>query len=287
MKKEIAIAVTFVFLCAESARFACAAAPDSAGGATKKFKALGTIEPAETVVISTPVTGIITELKADYGDKVEANQTLAKVDPTKYQAIVDSAEAALDSAKAGVDLAKAGVANADAQLQRDENLQKTTPGALAADQYDIDKAAVGVAKAHVGVAQASVKEAEAGLKSARIDLSNTTIRSPIKGVVIDRRVNRGQTVTGDVNSSSLFLVGDIDKLQVWVSVNEADIAKIHRQQSVHFKVEAYPGKVFDGTVKQIRLNATMQKDVVTYTVVIAIPKTTDLLPYMTADVEFE
>ena len=102
-----------------------------------------------------------------------------------------------------MDLAKANVVSANAQLQRDENLCKSTPGALAPDQYEIDKAAGDVAKAQVGVAQASIKQAETYLKSATIDLNSTIIRSPVKGVVIDRRVNRGQAVAGTPNSPSL------------------------------------------------------------------------------------
>jgi HlyD family secretion protein len=105
--------------------------------------------------------------------------------------------------------------------------------------------------------------------------------------VIDRRVNRGQTVNSALNSPSLFLIGDTEKLQVWASVKEADIAKTRRQQTAHFKVDAFPGKVFKGTVTQIRLNATMLKNEVTYTVVIGVPRTEGLLPYMTAEVEFE
>ena len=90
------------------------------------------------------------------------------------------------------------------------------------------------------------------------------------------------------NASSLFLIAKLDKLVVWTSVNEADIARVRQQQAIHFTVDAHPGKVFQGKVEQIRLNATMTQNVVTYTVVIAIsgePK--ELLPYMTANVEFE
>ncbi len=88
--------------------------------------------------------------------------------------------------------------------------------------------------------------------------------------------------------SCLFLIADLKKLQIWASVNEADIGQIHQQQPVRFTVDACPGKVFEGKVKQIRLNATMTQNVVTYTVVVAISSATEkLLPYMTAHLEFE
>ena len=83
------------------------------------------------------------------------------------------------------------------------------------------------------------------------------------------------------------MIGNIDKLFVWASVKEADIAKIHKQQAVRFKVDALPGKVFNGTVTQIRLNATMLKNEVAYTVMIAVPRIDELLPYMTAEIAFE
>lgn len=127
------------------------------------------------------------------------------------------------------------------------------------------------------------------MKQAEINLDWTRIRSPVKGVIIDRRVNVGQTVVASLNAPSLFLIAkDLKHLQVWVSVNEADIGKIRKEQAVRFTVDAFPGEVFAGKVAQIRLNATMTQNVVAYTVVV----TTDnpdgkLLPYLTANVQFE
>ena len=112
--------------------------------------ATGTIEPEEVVDIGAQVTGIITDLKADYGTKVEAGQKLAQIDPTKYKAALANADASVARAKANLELAKANVANADAQLRRDETLMSTMPAALVKSQYDIDKAADGVAKAQMG-----------------------------------------------------------------------------------------------------------------------------------------
>ena len=94
-----------------------------------------------------------------------------------------------------------------------------------------------------------------------------TIRSPVKGVIIDRRVNIGQTVVSSLNAPSLFLIAkDLTKMQVWVSVNEADIDKVHPGQDVSFTVDAFPGETFVGKVGRVRLNAQMTQNVVTYTV---------------------
>ena len=108
--------------------------------------------------------------------------------------------------------------------------------------------------------------------------------SPVKGVIIDRRVNVGQTVVSNLNASSLFLIAkDLKNLQVWASVNEADIGRIRKGMKARFKVDAYPDETFDGEVAQIRLNATMTQNVVTYTVVLTTEnKEMKLLPYMTA-----
>jgi HlyD family secretion protein len=120
-------------------------------------------------------------------------------------------------------------------------------------------------------------------------LSYCTIKSPVKGVIIDRRVNIGQTVVSSLNAPSLFLIAkDLKRMQVWVSVNEADVGNIHPGQPVSFTVDAYPGKTFRGEVGKIRLNATMTQNVVTYTVeVITDNSSGKLLPYLTANAQFE
>jgi HlyD family secretion protein len=145
------------------------------------------------------------------------------------------------------------------------------------------------AKASIAAAKAALAESKAALDAAKIALDNTTIKSPIKGVVLDRRVNVGQTVTGYPNAPSLFLIAaDFDKLQVWASVKEPDITRVHSGQAVRFTVDAFRGKVFEGKVSQIRLNAQMTRNVVTYTVVVTITSNKEkLLPYLTANLEFE
>jgi HlyD family secretion protein len=137
--------------------------------------------------------------------------------------------------------------------------------------------------------QKGVAQAEAALKRARTNLGYCTIKSPVKGVIIDRRVNIGQTVVSSLNAPSLFLIAkDLTRLQVWAPVNEADIGHIHPGQPVTFTVDAYPGQVFTGEVGKVRLNATMTQNVVTYTVEVTTDNTSGkLLPYLTANLQFE
>jgi HlyD family secretion protein len=124
---------------------------------------------------------------------------------------------------------------------------------------------------------------------AKRNLDYTTITSPVKGVIIDRRVNIGQTVVSSLSAPSLFLIAkDLTRMQVWVAVNEADIGSIRPGQPVSFTADAYPGQMFAGQVNKVRLNASMTQNVVTYTVEVTTDNSSGkLLPYLTANVKFE
>jgi HlyD family secretion protein len=142
-------------------------------------------------------------------------------------------------------------------------------------------------------AQANVLTAKANLKTAQTNLDYTTITSPVDGVVIDRRVNVGQTVVASLSAPSLFLLAkDLSKMEVWATVNEVDVGKIRAGQDVKFTVDAFPGRLYQGTVVPqgnlpFRLNATMNQNVVTYTVVVSVDNTDLLLrPYLTANLTF-
>ena len=167
-----------------------------------------------------------------------------------------------------------------------------TGGILQAD-YDQFKASFGTAKANVEVSKANIGVAQASLKIAQTNLNYTTISSPVNGVVIDRRVNVGQTVVASLSAPSLFLIAkDLSKLEVWATVNEVDVSKIVVGQDVTFTVDAFPGRIYKGQVVpqgklSRRLNATMNQNVVTYTVVVSVDNSDDTLrPYLTANLNF-
>src|SRR5207244_4435372 len=136
---------------------------------------------------------------------------------------------------------------------------------------------------------AEVDQAEGSVTRAERNLNYTTINSPVRGVVIDRRVNIGQTVVASLNAQSLFLIAtDMRRMQVWVAVNEADVGSIHPGEPVSFIVDAFPGETFRGQVNKVRLNAAMTQNVVTYTVEVMTDNASGrLLPYLTANVKFE
>jgi HlyD family secretion protein len=272
--------------------------------------ATGTVEPEEVVDVGAQVAGKIESFgqdpnesgkTIDYGSEVEVDTVLARIDDSLYQADVDQSTAQLEQAKANVLRSKADLVQMIAKLHQAENnwkrAQELGPSrALSATDYDSYEANYETAKATVAVGEATVVQAEkavlqseANLKRSQTNLGYCTIRSPVKGVIIDRRVNTGQTVVSSLNAPSLFLIAkDLTRIQVWVSVNEADIGSIRSAQAVTFTVDAYPGQVFHGGVGKVRLNASMTQNVVTYTVEINTDNFDGkLLPYLTANVQFE
>ena len=211
----------------------------------------------------------------------------------RAQADLDSKIATEAQAIAGVDIAmitynhlKALIPEASASPIEFQTAEATLKQAQAAQATA--KANIGVARAALVQAQKAVLQAEAALRRAQTNLDYCTIRSPVKGSIIDRRVNIGQTVVSSLNAPSLFLIAkDLKRMQVWASVNEADIGNIHPGQSATFTVDAYPGRTFVGKVAKIRLNAAMTQNVVTYTVEITTDNSDGkLLPYLTANVQF-
>jgi HlyD family secretion protein len=270
--------------------------------------ATGTVEPEDVIDVGAQVAG---ELLAfgkdangevvDYGSPVEAGTVLVRIDDSLYAADVAAAEAQIQSAQAGQKRAEAELEQMRAKLNQAEcdwiRAQQIGPSeALAQASYDAYKGAYEAALANVKVCEAQILQAKASLTQAaavfqksKRKLDYCTIKSPVKGVIIDRRVNNGQTVVASLNAPSLFLLAkDLRRIEVWVAVNEADIGKINPGQPVTFTVDAFPGETFEGTVGKIRLNASMTQNVVTYTVeVITDNSSGRLLPYLTANVQFE
>jgi len=283
--------------------------------------ATGTVEPEEVVDVGAQVAGEIKSFgidangkQIDYTSPVEKDTVLAKIDDSLYLADKASAEAAiaqanasLTSAKATVERAKADLGQMQAKLTQAkadwERAQKLGEEAISKSTYVGYKAAYDIAEANLDVgrktvaqneasvkqAEASIQQATAALRKAERNLGYCTIKSPVKGVIIDRRVNIGQTVVSSLNAPSLFLIAkDLSKMQVWVQVNEADIANIYPGQPATFTVDARPGQTFTGTVNKIRLNATMTQNVVTFTVEVNTDnRSLVLVPYLTANVKFE
>jgi HlyD family secretion protein len=261
-----------------------------------KIDATGTVEAEEFVDVGAQVAGRILSLgrdprdankSIDYGCPVHVDTVLAQIDDAVYKAQVDQAQATLVRAQADLEQLKAKRDQTEQEWKRGERLLPSK--AIADTDYDLAVANYKMAKANVDVGEATIDQDKAMLKLAKTNLDYTVIKSPVEGVIIDRRVNIGQTVVAALNAPSLFLIAkDLRRVQVWASVNEADIGKIHPGLPVQFRVDAYPGEIFRGKVAQIRLNATMTQNVVTYTVVVETDNSDlRLLPYLTANLQFE
>ncbi len=306
---SLAAAAVFVYLRRENAQpVSYRTSEITRGDLLVSISATGTVEPEEVIDVGAQISGQIlkfgvdkTGKPVDYGSVVTAGMVLAKIDDSLYAADAASAAAQVQQSKASLQSAVASLGQLNAKLyqarQDWERAQRIGPSeALSRSSYDAYKAAFDAATAGVASGQAAIMQAraavaqsEAALNRARRNLGYCTITSPVKGVIIDRRVNIGQTVVSSLNASSLFLIAkDLKRMQVWVAVNEADIGKIHPGQPVIFTVDAFSGETFKGEVGKIRLNASMTQNVVTYTVeVITDNSSGRLLPYLTANVEFE
>jgi HlyD family secretion protein len=242
-------------------------------------------------------------------EKAQAQVKQADAQACQSEALVEQAEATVKRAEADLLQLNARLVQTERDWKRAQHL-RSQKGILSESEYDLAQATYETARANVEVGQATLSQALAGVKDskaavgrwqaavddaratlhgAEINLGYCTIRSPVHGVIVDRRVNVGQTVVASLNAPSLFLIAkDLRRMQIWVSVNEADIGQIHPGQPARFTVDAYPDDVFTGEVLQIRLNASMTQNVVTYTVVVTTDNSDGkLLPYLTANVEFE
>lgn len=278
------------------------------GSVIQTVSATGTIEPEELVDIGAQVSGKILAFgegldgeTLDYCSTVTNGMLLAKIDDVTYVADLNVARAQLQRSEASVAVSSAQLKQAETtrnQAKREwERAQKIGVGPALSQttyekyrtDYENAEASVAVSAAQLKQAEASVIEAKASVEKAERNLSYCEIVSSVDGVVIDRRVNVGQTVVSSMSASSLFLVArDLSRVQIWVAVNEADIGAIKPGGRVTFTVDTFPGRSFTGIVKRIRLNATISSNVVTYTVEVDTDNSDRvLLPYLTANVRFE
>jgi HlyD family secretion protein len=249
-----------------------------------KVTASGTLSAIVTVQVGTQVSGRVQKLFADFNSTVKKGEVVAKIDPQLFEASVQQAQANFLSAKAGVATADATALNAKKQLERTQALHDQN----LASQADLDTAEAGLAtgNAAVDAAKASVAQAVASLHQAEVNLSYTSILSPIDGVVISRTVDVGQTVAASLQTPTLFTIAqDLTKMQVDTSVAEGDVGRLQVGMRTFFTVDSFPGQRFFGKIRQIRNAATTVQNVVTYDAVIDVDNPDlRLRPGMTANV---
>lgn len=232
----------------------------------------GTLEAVTTVQVGTQVSGIVSDIYVDFNDHVRRGQIIARIDTTLLVSAVRDAQANLERNQAQLD-------QASREYKRINDLY------VKQFSTDVD---YNLAKYNLDVALASTKSAVNNLERARRNLDYATIRAPISGVVIERNVDVGQTVAASFSAPQLFLIArDLSQMQILASVDESDIGRIEEGQEARFTVQAFDERSFMGRVRQVRLQSTIQENVVNYTVVVDVDNADgSLLPGMTATVEF-
>jgi len=282
------------------------------GNVVATVSASGTLAAVTTVQVGSQISGQIKELLVDFNSPVKKGDLLARIDPETYQLKVRQAEADLEAARTASlqrqadaaamrsQVVRARIAWDDAKrdLERKQSLvqkgfisaadldKATFTEKAAAETIRTTEAQVRSADAQVANAAAVVRQREAALASARNDLDKTSITAPVDGVVIARQVDAGQTVAASLNTPTLFIIAqDLREMEVQVAIDESDIGRIAADQPASFTVDAFPGRTFEGRVRQIRKAAQTVQNVVTYTVVVGTRNPNlQLVPGMTANV---
>lgn len=232
--------------------------------------ATGTIEAVTSVTVGTQVSGIVNKLYVDYNSQVKKGQVIAELDKTNLLSELNTAKANMASAQSQLNYQSANKKRYQTLYQK---------GLVSADDYENALLTYRQAKEQVATAKEQVQRAQTNLGYA-------TITSPIDGTVISKSVEEGQTVAASFNTPELFTIAkDLTNMQVVADVDEADIGAVKEGDRVTFTVDAYPDDTFEGTVKQVRLQATTTNNVVTYEVVISAQNADlKLKPGLTANV---
>lgn len=243
------------------------------GNVTMTVTATGTLSAVTTVQIGSQVSGVISRLYADFNSQVKAGQLLAELDPTPFQQQVEQRRA---------DVTRARVQTEDARIKYDRQRRLMEAGLTS--QAEVDGA-----KAQYDIARAQVQQATAALNQAQTNLKYTSITSPTDGVVVDKQYEVGQTVAASFQAPTLFEIAqDLTKMQVQADVDQSDIGRVQVGQVARFSVDAYPDEEFRGRIAQIRYNAQVNQNVVTYPVILEVDNPEGRLrPKMTANVTID
>ncbi len=238
------------------------------GTITRTATATGTVNPVLTIIVGAYDSGVIQNLYCDYNTQVRAGQVCAKIDPRPYQATLDQYKGQLLRDQAVLDEARIDLVR----------YQKLAEQNSIARQQAEDQAYV------VSQDEGTVKLDQAYVEGAKLALAYTDIVSPVDGIVVSRNVTGGQTVASSFQTPTLFLIArDLKQLEVDTNTSEADMGGVKEGDRATFTVDAFPQRVFQGTVTQRRQSPQTVQNVVTYDVVIGVDNSDlALVPGMTA-----
>ncbi|MGE0079828.1 MAG: efflux RND transporter periplasmic adaptor subunit [Thiohalomonadaceae bacterium] len=257
-------------------------APVTQGELVVIVSATGTLQPLNRVDVGSELSGTIASVEVDFNDRVEAGQVLARLDREMLQARLVEARATLQAAEAKVTEAQATVTESRLALKRCEDL--VDRGMCTASDLDKLRGAFARAEAAEVMARAQAAQARAAVDAQETNLRKSVIRAPIGGIVLNRQVEKGQTVAASFQTPVLFtLADDLSRMELIVAVDEADIGQVRVGQAATFTVDAYPGRTFKAEVKQIRQAPKTVEGVVTYETVLSVANDDlVLMPGMTA-----
>lgn len=247
--------------------------------------ATGNLEPTNSIDVGIEVSGTIKEIYVDFNDLVEVNQILAVLDTTKLKAKVNSSKASLSIAKANAKASYVSLKSKKLVYNRTLKMYKKSNGKYPSkNTLDDSMFSYESAQASYEAKKAQVQQAQFNLTTSEDDLGKAIVKSSIKGIVLDRAVEVGQTVAASTSTPTLFtLAKDLTKMELIVNIDEADVADIKEKLNVTFTVDAYPDEIFKGQIKQVRLNPIEESGVVTYETVVLVENNRLLLrPGMTA-----
>ena len=259
----------------------------SRGPITETVQATGIIEPRRRVNVGSRVSGVVKEIYADFNSVVQEGQLLAEIEPDLYLVQVQVQEAAVERQKADIATQEMQLADQKRQFGRIQELfAKDLQNQV---QVDAARLAIAMREAQIFSAKKQLVQTEVALDAARLNLGYTKIYSPIDGVVINRSVDKGQTVQASMRTPNFFLLSaPLETVRLTAGVDEADIARVRPGMPVKFKVGTFGQELFDGVVDAVRLNASNNNGVVTYPVWIRVPNDhLRLRPGMTATVFIE
>lgn len=265
------------------------------GDIVQAVNSTGKVEPIKRVSVGATVSGPIAELLVDFNTKVTAGQVLARIDPRLYKSGMERDMATLRTRQAEVARAEAMLQQATNDERRSGQLNKTRDGFISEAEIDQFRFARMMREAELQVAQMNVEQAQAQLDNSQANLAYTEIQAPCDGIVIDKKIDVGQTLAAQFQTPEMFVVApEMDqRMHIYASVDEADIGWIRRAQElgqlVRFTVDAYPDELFDqGKIVQVRLSSKEEQNVITYPVIVETPNTDlKLLPGMTANLSFQ
>jgi len=231
------------------------------GPIVRSIVALGTVQPLTTVEVGAQVSGTLQSIAVDYNAPVRAGQVLARFEPAAFDASLAQAQAALAQARADEGALETAQFQARMQLERAEALAEQE--LIAQADLDAARTAVNQAAADVAEGLARIDQEQAAVEQATVDLGHTVIRAPVDGIVLERDVDAGQTVSAALQSPVLFRIAtDLRRVQVQATIDESDIGGVKTGGAVTVQVDAYPGETFKGVVSQLRLQpATGDKPV--------------------------